>query len=74
MPDVEGDGCAEVTRQCLASVREFGEMMSTVADALEDGTITEEERRRIADKGYHTQTAILALLRLVDVTCRNGGA
>lgn len=71
MPNVEGD-CGAVAGQCMTSVREFGELMGTVADALADGTITEDERRAIAEKGYHAQTAILALLRLVDVASQRG--
>lgn len=71
MPEVEGD-CAALTGQCLASVREFGNLMTSVADALADGKITEEERRAIAEKGYSAQTAILALLRLVEVTSLRG--
>ncbi|MDE6734740.1 MAG: hypothetical protein K2J64_04655 [Desulfovibrio sp.] len=107
MPEVEGD-CAALTGQCLASVREFGNLapavatqeatdgdsnwlprqvfnavtvaipkarklangwrMTSVADALADGKITEKERRTIAEKGYSAQTAILALLRLVDAS------
>ena len=64
MPDVPGGSTAVVT-QCMTSVKEFGELMTAVADALKDGSISEEERRDITEKGYHAQTAILALLRLV---------
>ena len=71
MPEVEGD-CGAVASQCMTSVREFGELMGTVADALTDGTIAEEERRAIAEKGYRAQTAILALLRLVEVASQRG--
>lgn len=67
MPEVEGD-CAALAAQCLASVREFGNLMASVADALADGLITKEERRAIAEKGYRAQTAILALLRLVEAS------
>lgn len=71
MPSVEGD-CGEMTAQCLASVREFGNLMATVADALADGRISEDERRTISEKGYRAQTAILALLRLVEITSQRG--
>lgn len=66
VPDAAGD-CGAVSAQCMASVREFGELMGTVAEALADGTITDEERRAISEKGYRAQSAILALLRLVEV-------
>ena len=71
MPEVEGD-CGAVASQCMTSVREFGDLMGTVAGALTDGTITEDERRAIAEKGYRAQTAILALLRLVEVASQRG--
>lgn len=70
-PVAEGD-CSEMTAQCLASVREFGNLMASVADALADGRISEDERRTISEKGYRAQTAILALLRLVEVTSQRG--
>jgi len=71
MPDVAGGSTAVVT-QCMASVKEFGELMTAVADALKDGSISEEERRDITEKGYHAQTAILALLRLVEAASQRG--
>lgn len=71
MPDVAGGSTAVVT-QCMTSVKEFGELMTAVADALKDGSISEEERRDITEKGYHAQTAILALLRLVEAASQRG--
>ena len=50
----------------MEAVREFGELMQTVAKALEDGTITQEERRAIAEVGYRATTGILTLLRVVE--------
>ncbi|MBQ3059427.1 MAG: hypothetical protein IJD16_03820, partial [Desulfovibrio sp.] len=61
-----------VVTQCMTSVKEFGELMTAVADALKDGSIIEEERRDITEKGYHAQTAILALLRLVEAASQRG--
>lgn len=55
-----------VHRQCMEAVREFGELMQIVANALEDGTITQEERRAIAEVGYRATTGILTLLRVVE--------
>ncbi len=55
-----------VHRQCMEAVREFGELMQTVARALEDGTITQEERKEIAEVGYRASTCILTLLRVVE--------
>ncbi|MBE6442285.1 MAG: transcriptional regulator [Desulfovibrio desulfuricans] len=67
------DPCGQVARQCMRTVKDFGRMMAGVADALEDGRITEEERRQVAEQGYQAQTAILTLLRLVDLASRPGG-
>lgn len=72
MPSVAEGDCGEMTAQCLASVREFGNLMASVADALADGRISEDERRTISEKGYRAQTAILALLRLVEITSQRG--
>ena len=63
MPDVMHPGHT-VQRQCMASVKKFGDLMQRVAGALEDGTIDEDERREIVRCGYEAQTAILALLRV----------
>lgn len=60
-----------VHRQCMAAVREFGELMQTVAKALEDGTITQDERRAIAEVGYRATTGILTLLRVVEANTRD---
>lgn len=65
LPESEGEEHA-VHRQCMAAVREFGELMQTVANALEDGTITQAERRAIAEVGYTATTGILTLLRVVE--------
>ena len=65
MPEAEDEEHA-VHRQCMKAVREFGELMQTVAKALEDGTITQDERRAIAEVGYRASTGILTLLRVVE--------
>lgn len=66
MPEAEEGEEHAVHRQCMEAVREFGELMQTVAKALEDGTITQEERRAIAEVGYRATTGILTLLRVVE--------
>lgn len=71
MPDVMHPGHT-VQRQCMASVKKFGDLMQRVAGALEDGTIDEDERREIVRCGYEAQTAILALLRVVEDAAEQG--
>ncbi|WP_302293066.1 phage regulatory CII family protein [Bilophila wadsworthia] len=61
-----GDGCHPVHRQCMVAVQEFGRLMGATADALEDGTITADERDAIAAKGYEALAAIVALLKAVE--------
>ena len=63
---VEGNGCHPVHRQCMVAVQEFGELMGTTADALEDSTITRTERDTIAAKGYEALASIVALLKAVE--------
>lgn len=55
-----------VHQQCMEAVRDFGDLMQTVARALEDGTITQEERKEIAVSGYRASACILTLLRVVE--------
>lgn len=40
--------------------------MGATAEALEDGTITAEERDAIAAKGYEALAAIVKLLKVVE--------
>lgn len=69
VPEVRQPGHV-IRRQCMVSVGEFGELMRRVADALADGSISPAERREILHSGYAAQTAILALLRLVEMETR----
>lgn len=62
-----------IRQQCMVSVSEFGALMQRVGDALADGSIDPAERQAILDRGYTAQTAILALLRLVEREARQGG-
>jgi len=64
LPQAEGD-MKPITRQVLVAVREFGELAGATAGAVEDGTITVEERAHILREGHETLTAIVALLKLV---------
>lgn len=51
MPSVAEGDCGEMTSQCLASVREFGNLMASVADALADDRPTREKRRPASPQG-----------------------
>ena len=63
----KGGKFAEKTeRQALACVKEFGDLMGEVHDALQSDSIEPNERQRIAKEGYEALQAILTLLRLVD--------
>ena len=64
MPTQEGSH--PVHRQCLSTVDEFGQLMRTMAQALEDGTITRAERDEIASRGYDALAAIVSLLKSVE--------
>lgn len=60
------DAAHPVHGQCMASVKSFGDMMVGTAKALEDGIITNEERRELAVLGYRAVGDILALLLQID--------
>lgn len=64
MPSQEGNH--PVHRQCLSTVDEFGQLMRSMAQALEDGTITRTERDEIASSGYDALAAIVSLLKSVE--------
>ena len=65
LPAVSGSG-HPVHRQCMLAVEGFGKLMGTTANALEDGTITTDERDAIAAKGYEALASIVALLKAVE--------
>lgn len=65
LPVVQAGG-DPVQQKCLESVREFGEMIGSVAEALADGRLTGEERKRIRQEGHEAVTAIMALLQTVE--------
>lgn len=66
LPPLGLDGLAPVQRQCLVAVREFGELVASTAQALEDGTIAKEERAQILREGHEAVTAIMGLLKLIE--------
>jgi hypothetical protein len=53
-------------RQALACVKEFGELMGEVHDALQSDSIEPHERKRIAKEGYEALQAILTLLKCIE--------
>ena len=55
LPEARGDG-DPVQQQCLLAVKEFGEMIGRTAEALADGSLTDEERRRITAEGHEAVT------------------
>lgn len=66
LPAPHGEEDHPVHQQCMVVVQEFGKLMGTTAEALEDGTITAEERDAIAAKGYEALAAIVKLLKVVE--------
>ncbi len=66
LPTVQGEAEHPVHQQCMVTVQEFGKLMGTTAEALEDGTITAAERDAIAAKGYEALAAIVKLLKVVE--------
>lgn len=53
---------ASAERDAIRAVREFGELMATLGDALGDGSISAEEGRRIKADGYEALRAIIAIV------------
>lgn len=63
-------GCrsdARTERQAMVCVKEFGELMGEVHDALNAaGSITDVHRKRVAKEGYEALQAILTLLKGIE--------
>ena len=57
------DGDAPPARALARSIREFGEFISTAADAVDDGRVTANELSRIEREGADALAAIQHLLR-----------
>ena len=66
LPPAQGEEEHPVHQQCMVAVQEFGKLMGATAEALEDGTITAQERDAIAAKGYEALAAIVKLLKVVE--------
>lgn len=61
---------ASAQHQCLIAVKEFGELVAQTADALSDNRLTEQDRKAILREGREAVTAIMVLLKLMEV--KNG--
>lgn len=65
VPDAAG--CDHpLTVQLAGVVRNFGELMATMGEALADGRIEQHEARRIARDGHDVMAAVMAVIRLAE--------
>ena len=63
----EAAECAHpLTLQLVDTVKEFGDLMSTMGEALADGRIEQAEARRIARDGHDVMAAVVAVIRLAE--------
>lgn len=62
LPPLAGTSTADVCRLTMASVREFGHLVSEVERAISDNRIKPSERERIMKEGYEAVQAILSLM------------
>ena len=65
VPDVAGAG-HPLTAQLAEAVKDFGELMSTMGEALADGRIEHFEARRIARDGHDVMAAVMAVIRMAE--------
>lgn len=61
----ESEPAAQARRLGLAAIKEFGELVAVMTEAIMDGTVTSEEREKIAAQGQEAVAAIMGLLRMV---------
>lgn len=63
----EAAECAHpLTLQLVDTVKEFGDLMSAMGEALADGRIEQAEARRIARDGHDVMAAVVAVIRLAE--------
>jgi hypothetical protein len=60
------DGMGQIQEQCMMAVRDFGQLVGDTAEAIAEGKVTLEERKKILSDGHETVTAIMGLLKLVE--------
>lgn len=65
VPDAGAEG-HPLTAQLAETVKEFGELMATMGEALADGRIEHAEARRIARDGHDVMAAVMAVIRLAE--------
>jgi len=56
----------DVVRLSMVSIREFGELMSSLEQGIADGRLTDKERSMIAKEGYEAVQAIVSLLKGIE--------
>lgn len=61
-----GSGLPNTERDAMEAVRQFGELIAAVGDAIADGRISREERKRISHEGYEAMQAIMTLIKKVE--------
>ncbi|MCB2189495.1 MAG: hypothetical protein KQJ78_24010 [Deltaproteobacteria bacterium] len=64
LPDVESGGAP--ARKLAESVREFGDLLASHGQAMEDGEITPAERKRLRREGLEAVAAIHGYLLALD--------
>lgn len=65
VPDVAGEG-HPLARHLADTVKDFGDLMATMGEALADGRITQDEARRIARDGHEVMDAVMAVIRMAE--------
>lgn len=68
LPDVEPGDSHPVAAQLAETVREFGEFLTTLGQALEDGVISRAEARQISKGGHEVLSAVLQVLKLAEAS------
>ncbi len=54
-------------RQCMDAVRDFGKLMTEMAQALEDGRLSKSENERISRAGHEVLATVTVMLRAADL-------
>jgi len=64
LPSISAKG--PVDQASIKVIKEFGELMATYAEALEDGSIDKQDRRDILKEGYEAIESIMSLMKHVE--------
>ncbi len=72
LPDIIGEG-HPLAMHLADTVKDFGELVATLGEALADGHISHDEAQRIARDGHDVMDAVMTIIRMAEDASKNEG-